>query len=177
MTNTAPQNEDFILVGEIVAAFGIKGQVKVKSYTDNLAHLQRKIKTLYVGAKRKPYVIKELFEHKPGLLVLQLEGVATRTAAEDLRGSELTILESQAAPLGEGEYFIHQLYRLNVLLESGEQLGKVREVLQTGANDVLVVAREGKPDALIPMINDVIVNLDLPHNQVVIRPLDGLFDE
>lgn len=168
-----PNNEDFLLIGEIVAAFGIKGQVKMRSLTDNIEHLQRNVTSVYIGAKHKQHRIKELFEHKPGLLVLQLEGVATRTDAENLRGSEVTILESQAAPLGEGEYFIHQLYNLEVVLEDGEPLGKVRDVLQTGANEVLVVAREGKPDALIPVVADI-VSFDFATKRATVRPIEGM---
>lgn len=165
------------MIGEIVAAFGIRGQVKMRSLTDNVAHLQRKIKTVYVGPKRVSHRLKEVFEHKPGLLIMTLEGVSSRTAAEDLRGVEVSILEEQAFPLDEGEYFIHELYGLDVFLEDGEKFGSVREVLQTGANDVLVVSRPNQPDALLPMIRDVVVSLDVPNKRVVVRLLEGLLGE
>lgn len=177
MTEHIPTPEEVLLVGEIVAAFGIRGQLKVRSLTDHVAHLRRKIKTVYVGPKLKPYQIKEVFEHKPGLLVFSFEGIATRTDAEGLRGSEMFILESQAVPLAEDEYFIHDLYGMQVLIEGGELLGTVREVLQTGANDVLVVQREQQPEALIPIIHDVIVEMDTAQKRLVIRLIPGLLGE
>jgi 16S rRNA processing protein RimM len=164
------------MVGQIVASFGVRGQVKMKSYTDNIDHLQRRIRTLYLGPKRQAYQLKAVHEHKPGLLILTLDGVTTREQADDLRGSEAFILEREAAPLQEGEYFIHQLYGLDVVTEQGQPLGKVREVLETGANEVLIVSRPGKPDGLIPMIHDVVQELDIAGGRVVVRLIEGLLD-
>lgn len=163
-----------MLIGEIVGPFGTRGQVKLKAVTDQIEHLRRRVRTVYVGAKRQSYTLKQVIAHKPGLLVLTLSGVSTRDEAENLRSSEVAILERDAAPLGEDEYFIHQLYGLAVVDEAGAPIGTVREVLETGANDVLVVAREGKPDALIPVIRDVIQQFDFTEKRVVIRPLEGL---
>jgi 16S rRNA processing protein RimM len=176
MTEQSPSPDDTILIGQIVSSFGVRGQVKMKALTANIDHLRRRIRTLYVGPKLQPYTLKALFEHKPGLLILTLDGVTTREQADDLRGSEVSILEREAAPLEEGEYFIHQLYGLEVVNEQGEPIGKVREVLETGANDVLIVSRPGKPDALIPMIHDVVQELDIARGRVVIRPMPGLLD-
>jgi len=164
------------LIGEIVAAFGIRGQVKMKSYTDHVDHLRRRIRTVYVGPALQQHALKKVIEHKPGLLILTLDGVATREQAEALRGSEVSILERDAAPLEEGEYFIHQLYGLSVVTEDGVEIGKVREVLETGASEVLVVARPDQPDGLIPMIHDVVQQLDIAGGRVVVRLLEGLLE-
>lgn len=172
MTHLSP--DDFLLIGQIVAPFGVRGQVKVRSYTDRVDHLRRRIHTVYLGPEWRQVALTHVLEHKPGLLVLTLGGVTTREQAEDLRGTEVSIREQEAAPLDEGEYFIHQLYGLVVVNEAGETLGQVREVMETGANEVLVVQREGQADALIPMIRDVVQELDVPHQRIVIRPLEGL---
>jgi 16S rRNA processing protein RimM len=163
-----------LLIGEIVASFGVRGQVKMRSYTDYVEHFRRKIRTIYLGPNRQAYTITAMFEHKPGLLILTLDGVTTREAADGLRGSDVTIPEQQAAPLAEGEYFLHQLYGLTVITDEGEELGTVREVLTTGANDVLVVPRHGKPDALIPMIHDVVRTLDFTNSRIVVHLIEGL---
>jgi 16S rRNA processing protein RimM len=176
MTEKSPSPDDTILIGRIVASFGVRGQVKMKAITANVDHLERRIRTLYIGPKLQPYTLKGLFEHKPGLLILSLDGVTTREQADDLRGSDVSILEREAAPLEEGEYFIHQLYGLEVVGEQGEPIGKVREVLETGANDVLVVSRPGKPDGLIPMIHDVVQDLDFANGRVIVRLIPGLLD-
>ena len=172
----SPTPDNTILIGQIVAAFGVRGQVKMKAITEQIDHLRRRIRTLYVGPKLQEFTLKGLIEHKPGLMILTLAEVTTREQAEDLRGQEVAILETQAAPLEEGEYFIHQLYGLDVVSDQGEAIGKVREVLETGANDVLVVTRPGKSDGLIPMIRDVVQELDITGGRLVIRPLEGLLD-
>jgi len=174
MTQHPPTPDETLLIGEIVAPFGVRGQVKVRAYTAQIEHLRRHIRSVYVGAERREYTLGKIIEHKPGLLVIALGGVATRDAAEALRGQEIAIRESDAAPLEAGEYFIHQLYGLTVVAEDGATIGRVREVLETGANDVLVVARPDQSDALIPMIHDVVQNLDIPGGRVVVRLIEGL---
>jgi 16S rRNA processing protein RimM len=173
MTQTAPSPDDTLLVGVITAAFGLRGQVKMRAVTNNPDGLRR-VSTLYLGPNRKPFPLNAIHQPKPGTLVLTLGGVDSRAAAEELRANEVFILERDAAPLAEDEYFIHQLYGLLVVDESGAEVGKVREVLETGANEVLVVTRPGQADALIPMIRDVIRTLDIPGGRIVISPLEGL---
>ncbi len=166
--------DDLLFIGQIIAAFGLRGQVKLRATTDRPDHIARHVSTLYVGRTFAPYRLHEMFEHKPGLLILTLEGVQTREQAEDLRSAEVYIHQHDAAPLDEGEYFLHQLYTLRVETETGETLGSVREVLETGANEVLVVARPDQSDMLIPMIRDVVQELDLAGGRVVVRLLEGL---
>jgi 16S rRNA processing protein RimM len=64
-----------------------------------------------------------------------------------------------------------------VVTEQGREIGKVREVLETGANDVLIVGRPGKPDGLIPMIHDVVQELDIPNGRLVVRLMHGLLED
>lgn len=174
MAQRSPDPDETLLIGEIVAPFGLRGQVKVRSYTDQVEHLRQHIRSVFLGPERREYALTGVFEHKPGLLVLSLGGITTREAAEELRGAEVAILEREAAPLAEGEYFIHQLYGLTVVDEAGTEIGRVREVLETGANEVLVVARPGAPELLLPMIYDVVQDLDIPGGRVVVRLLEGL---
>jgi 16S rRNA processing protein RimM len=157
-----------------VAPFGVRGQVKVRAYTAQVEHLRRRIRVVYIGDERREYPLIGVIEHKPGLLVLSLGGVTSRDAAESLRGAEVAIRERDAAPLEDGEYFIHQLYGLAVVDEQGAEIGRVREVLETGANEVLVVTRPDQPEALIPMIHDVVQELDIAGGRVVVRLIAGL---
>jgi 16S rRNA processing protein RimM len=170
----AEVHDDMLLVGVIVAPFGLRGQVKLRSFTDRPDHLCRQVRTLYVGRDRAPMELRQAFEHKPGVLILSLERVATREAAEDLRGSEVFIRDDDAAPLEEGEYFLHELYGILVVNEDGATIGRVKEVLTTGAGDILVVAREQKTDGLIPLVHDFVVDLDLQQGRITIREVAGL---
>ncbi|MFQ3660846.1 MAG: ribosome maturation factor RimM [Chloroflexaceae bacterium] len=172
MTDLSP--DEFLLIGQIAAPFGIRGQIKVKSFTDRPDHLSRHVRTVYLGDQHTPLTLSGVIEHKPGVLVVTLREVTSREAAEALRGVEIYIRAGEAAPLAEDEYFLHQLIGLRASTEDGQVIGQVREVLETGAGEVLVIARPDHPDALVPMVRDFIVALDIPGGRIVIRPIEGL---
>lgn len=168
--------DELLLIGQIAAPFGVKGELKLKAFTDRPDHIRRHVRTLYLqlGKAQTEHTLVRLHEHKPGLLILTLKGVATRDAADELRGAEVYIKAADAAPLAEDEYFLHELVGLEALTVEGQPIGTVREVLETGAGEVLVIARPGQPDALVPMVRDFVARLDLPARQVVIAPIEGL---
>jgi 16S rRNA processing protein RimM len=167
--------DDFLLVGTIGLAFGIKGQVKLHTITSRPEHLGR-IKTVFLGDQRTATRLRRAVEHKHAIMVLTLAGVNDRNAAEALRGTEVYIRQQDAAPLEEDEYFLHDLPGLQVETTAGEALGTVSEVLETGANDVLVVKRESGEEVLIPMTREVVKALDLAAKRVVIEPIQGLLE-
>jgi 16S rRNA processing protein RimM len=168
--------EEFLLIGLIVAPFGVKGQLKLKAFTDRPDHIARRVRTLYLqqGSERSEHTLARLHEHKPGLLILTLKEIKDREAADALRGAEVYIREAEAAPLAADEYFLHQLVGLNAVTVAGQPIGKVRQILETGAGEILVIARPDQPDALVPMVRDFIASLDIPGGQVVITPIEGL---
>lgn len=170
MTDT----EDFLLIGTIVAPFGVRGQVKVKAFTDRPDHIARNVRTILVGESRTEHTLRRLIEHKPGVLIADIHGVTSREAAEELRGEEVYIRAADAAPLDPDEYFIHDLIGLAAETEDGQAIGKVRDVMETGAGNILVITRQGSADALVPMVRDFIAALDIPGGKVVIRPIEGL---
>lgn len=167
-------SEEFLLIGRIVSPFGVRGQLKFAAVTDRPDYIRRHVRTLYLGAQRATYTLAKLHEHKPGLFILGLRGVDSHEAAEELRGEDVYINAAEAAPLDKDEYFLHQLVGLTVQLEDGQELGKVREVLETGASDVLVIARPGQPDALVPMAREFIIELNVAQGRLVVRPIEGL---
>jgi 16S rRNA processing protein RimM len=166
--------DDLLLIGAVVAPFGVRGQVKVKAFTDRPDHIARHVRTLYIGPEQTEYRLRRLFEHKPGLLVAELQGITSRDAAEELRGDEIYIKASDAAPLDPDEYFIHDLIGLAAQAEDGTPIGKVRDVMETGAGNILVISRQGAAEALVPLVRDFIAELDIPGGKVVIRPIEGL---
>ncbi len=181
---SVPATDDLLLVGYIAGAFGVRGQLRLKAVTDQPEHLEQHIRTLYIRRhSRHPerealvaYALRKVLLHKPGVLVLTVEGITTREEADALRQAEVFIREQDAVPLAEDEYFLHELYDLRVETDEGVLLGSVREVLETGANDVLVVARDEQPDVLIPMIYDVVQEIDVAGGRVVVHVLEGLVE-
>ena len=168
--------DEMLLIGRIVAPFGVRGETKVTLVSNRPEYLQ-KLKRIYLGDEFEQHVVKRFHEHKQGLFILRLDAVSTRDDAELLRGTDVYIHQSQTGPLEADEYFLHDLVGLAVQTQTGEALGKVVEVLETGANEVLVVKQIGKRDLLVPMIREVVVEINLAEQQIVISSLDAILPE
>jgi 16S rRNA processing protein RimM len=119
-----------------------------------------------------PYRLQSFRRHKQNVL-LTLEGVTNRTEAERLKGQLVQVPLEEAVPLPEGSYYLYQLIGLKVENTSGNFLGMIKDVLETGANDVYVVELEGK-ELLLPAIPDVVKNVDIVRGIMVVHLIDGL---
>lgn len=161
-----------IAVGRINAVWGLRGQVKVTPYTSNPRRLEVGATVLVRG---EPVVITDHVEPY-GYPILRFDRYSDRTQAQVLPGEIIEIDEEDLPPAPEGEYYIHDLVGLEVVTVEGEVLGRLAEVLQTGANDVYIVRRRGARDILLPAITQVIVEVDLDAGQLRVDPLPGLID-
>jgi len=149
-----------VVAGRISGVYGIKGWVKVFSYTqprENILTYSPWI--LRRGTGCQMLQVSEGRRQGAGV-VAHLEGYHDRDAARSLTGAEIVINRSQLAATGEGEYYWVDLIGLQVLTLDGKLLGTVDHLLATGANDVLVV--QGEQERLIPFIQgDVVTDVDL----------------
>jgi len=168
--------ESLVAVGRIVAAHGLKGEVKAVALTDSPERL-REIRSVFVSregsAGAELVKIASVRENGRQWLV-KLDGVDDRTGAEALRGAWLSIPGSDRRNPPEGAYYPDQLAGLRVETETGEAVGTVSDVLRTGAQDLLAVDREGR-EILIPMVKALIKRVDLDSGKVVIDSIEGLF--
>ena len=161
-----------VAVGRINSPWGLKGHVKVTPLTSNPERLAVDAELLIRG--RRCRVLEHVEPY--GYPILRFEGYPDRTAAESLRGEVIEIDEADLAALPPGEYYVDDLVGMDVVSVDGAPLGRLVEVLTTGANDVYVVRREGARDALIPAIHDVIRDVDVSAKRMTIDPLPGLLD-
>lgn len=157
MTDSA----DELVVGAINGVYGIKGWVKVYSYTSPLEQiLAYQPWILRKGAKQKALKIADGKAHGKGIIILP-DGFETRSDAESLIGYEIWINRTQLPDLPEGEFYWHELQGMTVINEANLVLGKVEQIIETGANDVLVVkSNEASIDdreRLIPLVMDQVV--------------------
>ncbi|MDR5710211.1 MAG: ribosome maturation factor RimM [Armatimonadota bacterium] len=161
-------------IGTITRPHGLRGEVRVLPDTDLPDRFQALRRVLVAGSEGEvPYEVESVRPHGRFFLV-KLRGVESREAAEALRDGELCIPEEEASPLPEGTYYVADILGLEVRTTEGEVLGRVREVLRTGANDVYVVA--GEREILLPAIEDVIQEVNLGSRYMVVRLLPGLVD-
>ncbi len=162
---------ELIVLGKITSVFGIKGWVKVYSYTDPMENLLAYPKwQLRLQGESK--FIRKLDGRRHGKgLVAKLEGVDTPEDARLLSGAEILLSKAELPKLPKGDYYWSQLIGLKVVNLQGQLFGKVSSLLETGANDVLVVkACSGSLDQqerLIPwLLPDVICQVDLETAQI-----------
>ena len=113
--------------------------------------------------------------HGRGLLLVALEDVRDRTAAEALVGSRVLVPAAALPPPEAGEFYYHEVEGFRVETSAGRTLGAIVETFPTGLNDVWVV-RDGSIEHLIPVIADVVREIDRPGRRIVIEPLPGLLE-
>ena len=178
MNEIAP--DTLLLVGTVGRPHGVSGELKVIPETDDPDRL-RDLRRVFVGTSAevaRERVIESLrFQpNKHGVAALmKFEGVAGRDGADLLRGQLVFAAEDDLPPLEEGEVYLHDLIGLAVVTEDGETVGTVTDVL-LGAQDLLVVQRDGKPDALVPDVDEIVTLVDLDAEQITIAPPEGLLD-
>ena len=171
LSQPSGQKARFLAVGRVVAPRGVRGELKVRPETED-AHRFALLDEVLLGEQRRPFAVRGV-RFFGGLVLLRLEGVNDREQAEARRGAVVWIPQEQGLALEEGQYYYHQIEGLTAVTVEGEVLGRVIQVLPTGANDVYVV-RGDRQDILLPAIRDVIAQVDLEAGRLVVRLLEGL---
>ncbi len=168
--------KQFLEIGKITNVHGLRGEVKVMPWCDDAAFLCS-FDMLYFDEGRTPVQILRARVMK-NMVILQLEGCETREQAELMRNRVL-YMDREEVELEDGLYFIQDLIGLTVSdADTGRVYGTLKDVLQTGANDVYVIAdADSKKEYLVPAIPDVVLETNLGAGTMTIRPLKGLFDD
>ena len=161
-------------VGQIVNTFGIKGFVKVYPYVNDIQRFDD-LKTVYIKLKKQESKLEiEEVKYQKNMVLIKFKGIETVEQAENLRNAYLEIERNQAIPLEEGEYFIADLLGLEVYLDTGEKLGILEDIFNTGSNDIYVVKNELGKQFLLPYIDEVIKNIDLENSKITVHLIEGL---
>lgn len=164
---------DILEVGKIVNTHGLKGEVKVVPWTDYPEVFEDIEKvSLNNGKEFKILSVK----YQKNNLILKLTDIDTIEDAEKLKNRVLFVNKEELGELPEGVYYVADLIGLTVETESGEVLGTVSDVLNTGANDIYEVKREGQKPLYIPKIDDVVLDISLENKKVLVHLVEGLLD-
>ena len=168
--------EEMLRVGVITTTHGVRGEVKVYPTTDDAERfLELEEIWLDTGKERLPLKIQNVKFFK-NMVILKFEGYDDINAVQAWRQKDLLVTREQAVELKEDEYFIGDLIGLHVEDEEGNALGVLRDVLETGANDVYLVSRPGEKDLMLPAIKECIRKVDLEAGIMRVRVLPGLLD-
>lgn len=166
-------------VGKIVNTHGVRGEVRVISKTDFPEQRYATGNKLFIQLPSQSEPLEVTISahrvHKQFDL-LKFEGYENINEVEAFKGLILKAPEDQLDALGDHEFYYHEIIGCQVVSDEGETIGKVKEILSPGANDVWVVQRKGQKDALIPYIESVVKSVDVENKQITIHLMEGLID-
>lgn len=161
-----------INIGKIVNVVGLKGEVKVYNYSDSVdAYVETP--EVYVGDKLTKI---EKVRLQKNMVVLKLEGINDRDAAEKARGKLIYITEEDLPELDEGEFYIRDLIGMAVFEENGNKIGEVSDVIQNSAQDIFEIETAENKKVLIPRVDEFILDIDADNREIKVRLIEGLLD-
>ena len=166
--------KDRICVGAVAGAFGVRGEVRLKSFCAE-AEAIAGYAPLYSEDGATQYSVK-LGKPIPNGLSARLSGITTRDQAEALRGARLYADRETLPELPDDEYYHTDLIGLTVLDTGGTPIGRISSVQNHGAGDLLEIQRPGKGNALLPFTRAMVPTVDLAGGRVIADPPDGLFE-
>ncbi len=161
---------DTIKLGKITAPQGIKGEVRVYPYTDELTRFSEIEAVLLDGQKRKIQNAR----YMKNMAVLKLEGVDDRNMAESLRNKELLLAKEDLWEQPEDTYFIDDLVGCDVVSEDGDSVGTLKNIISRPAQDLYEIERADGSTFLLPAVKEFIKNVDLDNKTITIHLINGL---
>lgn len=158
----------YIELGKVVGVWGVKGWIKLHSYSRNRIDIANYSNWWLQNKKDDPVLFELLNCREQGQgIAAQLKGISDPDQAKVLNGHRILVKETDLPKLPEGEYYWQQLIGLMVS-NTEQEIGKVSSMLETGANDVLVIKRKDQSDVLIPYIKDVVTNIDIEKGTMLV---------
>ena len=166
--------EKQLQVGVISSTHGVRGEVKVFPTTDDVTRF-RQLKKVYVDTGREmlPLEIQNVKFFKQ-FAILKFKGIDNINDIEKYRGKSLMIDREDAVDLEEDEYFIADMIGMKVCTEDGSEFGTLKDVMETGANDVYIIDSLEHGEVLIPAIRECILDVDMDEERMTIHLMEGL---
>ena len=169
--------EDRFQVGVLTSPHGVRGEIKVYPTTDDPRRFKRLKEVILDTGKESRILEVEGVKFSKQMVIMKFKGFDTPEDIAKYRQCSIYVTRENAVRLGRDEYFIADLMGLKVLNEEAEEIGVLREVLETGANDVYIIDLHDGRELLLPAIKDCVLDVDIEGGQIKIHILDGLLDE
>ena len=161
-------------IGQIVNTQGLKGEVRVYPYTDDINRFDE-LEYFYIDKNLNNKYEVERVRYKGNMVIMKIKDVDSIELAEKLKTKNMYIGREQGRELDEGEFFVSDLIGLDVFTVDGEKVGVLKDVLQHAINDVYVIS-SGEKEYLIPSIEKFVPTIDLDQNKMIIDPIKGMLD-
>lgn len=166
--------EDMLQVGVITQTHGVRGEVKVFPTTDDVNRFKKlKQVILDTGKETMPLEIQSVKFFKQ-FVILKFKGIDNINDIEKYKRCSLYVTREHAVALEEDEYFIADMIGMEVCTEDGNIFGTLKDVIETGANDVYVIENAEHGEVLVPAIKECIRSVDIDKGQMMIHLMDGL---
>lgn len=169
--------QKFLQVGKIVNTHGVKGEVKVIPLTDDPQRFG-KLKWVYSGDDRSKQVLDiESVKYFKNTVIVKFKGISDLDSAEKLRDTYMYVDRENAVKLPEDAYFICDLIDMEVTDERAGVLGKIKDVIKTGSNDVYIVKSENYGEILVPALKSVVKSVSLEDKRMIVSLPEGLMED
>lgn len=165
--------EDVFQVGVISTTHGIAGEVKVFPATDDMNRFKKLKEVILDTGKETQLLHIQQVRFFKNMVIVKFKEFQSINDVERLRGKSLYVTRENAVKLQKDEYFIADMIGIQVVSDEGEDLGILQDVMQTGANDVYVVEKDGE-ELLIPAIKDCILSVNVEEGKMEVHLLPGL---
>ena len=166
--------EQLLQVGVISSTHGVRGEVKVFPTTDDVKRFKKLKKVILdTGKEQLPLEIEGVKFFKQ-FVILKFRGIDNINDIEKYKGKRLLVDREHAVKLKKDEYFIADIIGMDVFTEDGELFGALKDVMETGANDVYIIEMSDGKEVLVPAIKQCILDVDIENRKMVIHLLEGL---
>ena len=161
--------KDYLIIGKITGVHGVRGEVKISPLTDNVRRFSSLKECMLLDAKENLKETKKVSGRRvdPSRTLLKFEG---------LSGLFIAVKREDAVKLPKGRYFIADLIGLTVVDSERGELGRIKDVINSGASDIILCERKGKNELLIPYLNSVVTEVDLEGGIMRVTLPDGLYE-
>jgi 16S rRNA processing protein RimM len=170
--------KDYLIIGKLIGAHGVAGELKVFPITDDVRRFSSIADIILLDAKEKPLKNLKILSTRPAgnNILCTAEGIKDRESAQALFGHYVAVPRADAVVLPENSYFIADLIGSRVFDDELGYLGDVSDVLEQSGADVFIVNRENKKDILIPFLKSIVYRVDIENREIFVRLPDGLFE-
>ena len=166
--------EQLLQVGVISSTHGVRGEVKVFPTTDDVKRFKKLKKVMLdTGKEQLPLEIEGVKFFKQ-FVILKFRVIDNINDIEKYKGKRLLVDREHAVKLKKDEYFIADMIGMDVFTEDGELFGALKDVMETGANDVYIIEMSDGKEVLVPAIKQCILDVDIENRKMVIHLLEGL---
>ncbi len=171
------KRRSLIAIGKVISAHGLKGVLKIMPLTDFPERFKERKRFVFYNEDDDVVFEGDLESVSAGgdrSILLKVKGCDSRERALSLVGTFIKVKEEELPPLGEGEFYFHQIIGLDVYTVQGEHLGRIVDIIRTGANDVFQV--KGRREYMIPALKSVVKEVNLKKGIMIIEPMKGLLE-